>query len=272
MAVLFSENADAIASAVLSGDLVRELMNHFSHRNLRQPILRHACPLCRRKERERSLGIVAGFPAAKVRLDVRLPSFKKADVAKGATDHAGGTDEHRSGEAVDGAERTSSRGDPMKMMDPGPGDTPASVGLLILRLGVAGYMITHGWAKVKMLVEGQFEMFGDPIGIGPVPSLALVALAEFLCAILVLLGFATRIAAIPVVITMAVAAFVAHGADPWTMTEAAMRFFSGASPSWASKQPALTFLFVFLALVFTGAGRFSLDALITSRSRGARRG
>lgn len=154
----------------------------------------------------------------------------------------------------------------MRLMDPGPKDTAVSTGLLILRLGVAGYMVTHGWAKVTMLMERQFEMMGDPIGIGPVASLVLVAFAEFFCAILVVVGLATRLAAIPIVITMAVAAFVAHGADPWTMTEAAMRFFSGASKSWASKQPALTFLFVFLALVFTGAGRFSLDALIASRS------
>lgn len=154
----------------------------------------------------------------------------------------------------------------MRVMDPGTQDAAASAGLLILRLGVAGYMITHGWSKVTMLMERQFEMFGDPIGIGPVASLVLVVLAEFLCAILVVAGLATRLAAIPIVITMAVAAFVAHGADPWTMTEAAMRFFSGASKSWASKQPALTFLFVFLALVFTGAGKYSLDALIASRS------
>lgn len=156
----------------------------------------------------------------------------------------------------------------MRLMDPGPQDAVISTGLLVLRLGVAGYMITHGWGKVTMLMERQFEMFGDPIGIGPVASLVLVAFAEFLCAILVLAGLATRLASLPIVITMAVAAFVAHGADPWTMTEAAMRFFSGASESWASKQPALTFLFVFLAFVFTGPGRFSLDAFIASRSRG----
>jgi putative oxidoreductase len=153
----------------------------------------------------------------------------------------------------------------MRVMDPGPRDAAVSAGLLILRLGVAGFMITHGWGKVTMLMERQFAMFGDPIGIGPVASLVLVAIAEFVCAILVVAGLATRLAAIPVAITMAVAAFVVHGADPWTMTEAAMRYFSGASQSWASKQPALTFLFVFLALVFTGAGRFSLDALLASR-------
>jgi putative oxidoreductase len=158
----------------------------------------------------------------------------------------------------------------MRVMDPGPRDAAVSAGLLVLRIGVAGYMITHGWGKVTMLIERQFDMFGDPIGIGPIASLVLVAIAEFFCAILVVAGLATRVAAIPVVITMAVAAFVTHGADPWTMTEAAMRYFSGASQSWSSKQPALTFLFVFLALVFTGAGRFSLDGLLASRQGKAR--
>jgi putative oxidoreductase len=77
----------------------------------------------------------------------------------------------------------------------------------------------------------------------------------------VIVGLATRLAAIPVVIAMAVAAFVAHGADPWSMEKAAMAFFAGESKSWASKEPALLFLIPFLALAFTGAGRFSLDAV-----------
>ena len=69
---------------------------------------------------------------------------------------------------------------------------------------------------------------------------------------------------------MCVAAFVAHGSDPWTMSKAAELFFSGASKSWASKQPALMFATVFLALIFTGAGRYSVDALLAKR-RGADR-
>ena len=38
----------------------------------------------------------------------------------------------------------------------------------------------------------------------------------------------------------------------------------------ASKEPALLFLVPFLALVFTGAGRFSLDGLIWRHWRGRR--
>lgn len=144
-----------------------------------------------------------------------------------------------------------------------------SLGLLILRLGTAGYMATHGWGKLQMVLAGQHGMFGDPIGIGPKLSLFLVMFAEFICALLVLIGAATRLAAIPVVITMLVAAFVAHGSDPWTMGKAAELFFSGASKSWASKQPALMFGTTFLALIFTGAGQYSVDGLVAKRRASA---
>jgi putative oxidoreductase len=90
-------------------------------------------------------------------------------------------------------------------------------------------------------------------------------LAEFGCALLVMVGLATRLAAVPIVFAMAVAAFVAHGADPWSMEQAAKLFFAGESKSWASKEPALLFLVPFLALIFTGAGKFSIDGLIKSR-------
>jgi len=132
-------------------------------------------------------------------------------------------------------------------------DLMRSIGLLILRLGFGGYMMTHGWGKLQMVLDGKLDSFGDPIGMGSATSLILSTGAEFFCALLVLIGLGTRFAAIPVAFTMAVAAFVVHRGDPWTL---------GAG---ASKQPALMFLIPFLALVFTGAGRFSVDALIARR-------
>jgi len=126
-----------------------------------------------------------------------------------------------------------------------------SLGLLILRLGVGGYLATHGWGKLQMVMEGNFDAFADPLGLGKTMSLYLVTGAEFGCALLVMAGFLTRLAAIPVVIAMGVAAFVVHSNDPWTMGQGPM-----------SKEPAMLFLIPFLALVFTGAGRFSIDGLI----------
>ena len=153
-------------------------------------------------------------------------------------------------------------------------DLSTSIGLLILRLGIGGYMLTHGWGKLQMALAGGFDKFGDPIGLGSALSLVLMTSAEFFCALAVMLGLATRIAAAPVVFGMGVAAFVVHGADPWTIGEGARLFMAGAAKSFASREPALLYLIPFLALIFTGAGRFSLDALVRSRQRerGAARG
>ncbi len=144
-------------------------------------------------------------------------------------------------------------------------EAAASVGLLVLRIGIGGFLVTHGWGKLRMLVGGGAAQFGDPIGLGPTLSLALVTVSEFFCALLIVAGLATRLAAIPVVISMSVAAFVVHAANPWTMDAAASEFFSGASKTWFSKEPALLYLIPFLSLAFTGGGKFSLDALIAAR-------
>ena len=144
-------------------------------------------------------------------------------------------------------------------------DLKASLGLLVLRIGVGGFMATHGWGKAQMVLDGKFSDFGDPIGLGSGLSLVLVAGAEFVCALMVVVGAATRFAAIPPIIAMGVAAFVAHGADPWTMGEAARLFMAKEAEHWGSKEPALLFLLGFLTLALTGAGRFSLDAVLGPR-------
>ena len=151
-------------------------------------------------------------------------------------------------------------------------DLAGSIGLLILRLCIGGYMLTHGWGKLQMVIAGDFGKFGDPIGLGSGVSLVLVTVAEFLCALLAMLGFATRIAAGIIVFAMAVAAFVAHGGDPWTMGQGAKLFLSGQAKSWASKEPALLYLVPFLGLVFTGAGKISIDARVWPRWQKRRAG
>lgn len=149
-------------------------------------------------------------------------------------------------------------------MEPRQPGLVSSIGLLILRLGAGVYLATHGWGKVQMVFAGEFDKMGDPIGLGPTASLILLAGAEFVCALLVALGLGTRLAALPVVFAMGVAAFVAHGSDPWTMGEGARLFLEGKAEFWSSKEPALLYLIPFLALVFTGPGRLSLDAMIRS--------
>lgn len=150
-------------------------------------------------------------------------------------------------------------------MDPREQDVPTSIGLFLLRLGAGGFMTGHGWEKVQMLLDGRAADFGDPLGLGPTTSLVLAAVAEFLCALLVTVGFATRLATIPTAIMMGVAAFVVYGSHPWTMSEGASKFLAGAAQDWNSKEPALLFLAAFVALFFTGPGQISLDAHLRRR-------
>lgn len=123
------------------------------------------------------------------------------------------------------------------------------IGLLVLRVGVGLMMAGHGWGKVVDVFHRRFQ-FPDPLGIGPAPSLILTAFAEFVCAILVVIGFKTRWSAVPAAIAMLVAALLFHLSDPWP-----------------KKEHALLFAVPFVALMLTGAGRISLDGWLGQRKR-----
>ena len=117
-----------------------------------------------------------------------------------------------------------------------------SIALLILRLSAGGLMLTHGWGKFQKVINGNLG-FADPLGIGEELSLYLTVFAEFFCAIFILVGLFTRLASIPLIITMAVAAFIIHGGDPI-----------------GDKEASLGYLAVYLAIFFMGPGRLSIDS------------
>ena len=112
------------------------------------------------------------------------------------------------------------------------------IGLAFLRIVPSVMLLTHGLPKFQKLIGGDFE-FGDPIGIGATPSFFL---AEFICPILVIIGFKTRWMALPPAITMVVAGFIVHSADPF-----------------ATKEKAFLFLAFFIAIMLLGPGKFSID-------------
>ncbi len=117
----------------------------------------------------------------------------------------------------------------------------SDIGLAVLRVLPSIFLLTHGWGKFNRLIAGNFE-FPDPIGIGSSPSLFLAVIGEFVCPILIIIGFKTRWAAIPSAITMFVAAFIHHSADPF-----------------GDKEKALLFLVIFIVIILLGPGRFSID-------------
>ena len=123
-------------------------------------------------------------------------------------------------------------------------NTSLSLGLLVLRLGFGGLMLTHGIPKL-MNYSTLATQFPDPIGMGSQISLLLAIGAEVGCSLLLILGLFTRLATLPLIITMLVAVLIVHGADPF-----------------AKKEAALTFLISYVTLLMTGPGRYALDVWI----------
>lgn len=116
------------------------------------------------------------------------------------------------------------------------------LGLLIFRVGVSYWMIAyHGVVKLQQLFSGEEIQFADPIGIGILASFFLALFAEFICSILVALGVWTRLAAIPLAITMIVAFFFHHGADPLV-----------------KRQLPGMFLLAYVLLIMLGGGKYAL--------------
>jgi putative oxidoreductase len=131
-----------------------------------------------------------------------------------------------------------------------PGSYPNNVNtaLLILRVVIGILMLTHGWGKMENLFSGEPIQFADPIGLGATASLVLAVFAEVLCSILLILGFATRFAAIPLLITMLVAAFIVHIND-----------------GFGRQEFALLYAVIYLSITLIGAGKYSLDYLISKK-------
>jgi putative oxidoreductase len=120
-----------------------------------------------------------------------------------------------------------------------------SLGLLILRVGIGLLMLRHGMDKLTHFNEykGMSVLFGSPT------DMILVIFAEFFCSIFLVLGLFTRFAVIPLVITMAVAFFKTHHSLL-------------SDDCKLSGESALVYLLVYLTILFTGPGKFSIDRMI----------
>jgi putative oxidoreductase len=117
--------------------------------------------------------------------------------------------------------------------------------LLVLRLGSGLLMAGHGYDKLLHYAEKK-SAFMNFIGLGSSTTLALVIFAELFCAILIVLGLFTRLACIPLIILCVVIIFQVGNAD----------FFG------KQELPTL-YLSAYIALLFTGAGKISVDHLIS---------
>lgn len=118
--------------------------------------------------------------------------------------------------------------------------TRVSIGLLMI--------CSHGFSKL-FNYSTLSANFPDPLGVGNKVSLCLVIFAEFFCSILLIIGLKTRIASIPLIITMLVAIFIVHAVDPWQKQEM-----------------GTLYLVIYLSLLIFGSGRYSVDFLLNKKT------
>lgn len=123
------------------------------------------------------------------------------------------------------------------------------IALLVVRVFIGFAMLSHGFPKLQMLLDGKNDFF-DFLGLGPQISLGLTVFAEFVCSILLILGLFSRIALGFLIFTMIIAGFVVHGADPF-----------------AKQEMSLVYLSVYLLLMVFGVGKVSVDYMIEKRKR-----
>jgi putative oxidoreductase len=122
---------------------------------------------------------------------------------------------------------------------------------LLARCTVGFAFVESGWGKVHNLetVASYFSELGIP---APQFQATFVSFVELICGSLVLVGLATRLAALPLIGTMIVALITAKAAD-----------ISGFSDLIGTIEFCYAVLLVWLA--FAGAGKASLDHLIARR-------
>ena len=119
--------------------------------------------------------------------------------------------------------------------------------LLIARVGIGALMLVHGISKIPMLSQSPIQFY-DFMGLGAQVSLWLALFAEIGCSILVIFGFATRLAVIPLIMTMLVAVFIIHAEDPFVKQEMGLHY-----------------ILIYVMLLLTGAGKYYIDYLISKR-------
>lgn len=126
----------------------------------------------------------------------------------------------------------------------------ADVGLLIFRVSISLLMLTHGLPKLLKFFGPEELGFADPIGLGETITFTLAVFSEFFCAAFILFGFITRFAALPLITSTFVAAFIVHKADGFADQELPLLFMSG-----------------FILLAFTGPGKYSIDFWMNKKKK-----
>ncbi|WP_028219707.1 DoxX family protein [Paraburkholderia oxyphila] len=115
------------------------------------------------------------------------------------------------------------------------------IGLLFLRVCASVLLlIVHGLPKIEHY-RREAAVIEDPFHFGKKVTIGLAIFAEVVCPVLVIVGIATRLSALPIMIVTAIALFRVH--PEWTINQA---------------QFAWMLLILFGTIAIAGPGRYAL--------------
>ncbi len=124
------------------------------------------------------------------------------------------------------------------------------LGLLLLRIFLGGSLfLRHGLEKITHFHQMSAH-FPNPIHLGSHASLVYALISDAVCSLLTVLGLGARVAALVIAVNLGVVFCLVHHFAFWR----------------GDGELVIVYLGGFLALLFTGAGRFSLDWKLWGRS------
>ncbi|KKB62907.1 LysR family transcriptional regulator [Robbsia andropogonis] len=125
------------------------------------------------------------------------------------------------------------------------------LGLLFLRTSASILLLAvHGWPKI-INYTSQLQLIEDPLKIGRWFSLDFAIFAEVICPILMIVGIATRLAALPILIIIVMAVAIVH--PDWSLAEG---------------QFAWMLLIIFATVAIAGPGKYALSEAVIKRQSG----
>ncbi len=120
-------------------------------------------------------------------------------------------------------------------------DRFADWGKLFLRVIFSGMMLIHGLEKVLSFNMLKW-VFPPTLGLSSEWSLAMIILVEVGCSLLVLFGILTRLAVLPLMLAMIIAAFFTYNPITMAVVELPLLYWVG-----------------FFLILLVGPGRYSVD-------------
>ena len=116
--------------------------------------------------------------------------------------------------------------------------------ILFMRIFIGAMMLTHGIGKLQNY-NAIVNSFPDPLGIGSAVSFAIITFVEVGCSVLIIMGLFTRLATLPLIFGMFVATFIAF-----------------PDKSFAAGELSFVYMGIYIMLLISGGGRYTIDAFM----------